>query len=586
MADVVPGTPQAQKLQDAIQKQLAFLGWSTEDDNVMAEYVLVMIGNRKTPEQISTELSDLIGGDFDQSFVTWLFDEVDKHYPQPKSVPQEAESAEQHDESPRRQSNGGPGRLNVFGAAVSGVKRDARDLDGQSQTPNQRPRRDGPPSGPRGMTNTYRDGNGGGKSLLDRMGPRPGRQNNHNNGRMPGPPMGMPPQAYDMIAQAINAVRNGAHPSALAGIPFPALASHPMVGSLPPGVIQQAQAAAMAQAQAFAAMQNAWSMPLNSQNRPNGPPPGMGPPAFNPSVAPFQPGGSPGPAHGRQGPRPGGPGPGSRTANGPSRSSSVAPHHATQPAPVVLPTKPTDEAICTFGVKCTKPQCQYSHPSPVATEESGLVLSSEVCPKQLDCDDKDCPKSHVSPAQKAESTKEKISINAKGETTFVPPPKASAPPVTDPMAIPGAGERPCKFGGACTRPDCVFLHPWDTRGDPANAGNKIPCRFGANCTRPDCHYGHPPNRPLPYSKNFGKPVHDASKYSATFNKASATKPKDQIGDWPKQDSTHVSERLKRFAKEGDGNGDVEKIIPGETETKLEIDVEDDATSPRKAGEVV
>ncbi|KAK4055339.1 mRNA-binding protein nab2 [Microbotryomycetes sp. JL201] len=565
MADVVPGTPQAQKLQDAIQKQLAFLGWSTEDDSVMAEYVLVMIGNRKTPEQISTELSDLIGGDFDSSFVSWLFDEVDKHYPkaQPTAPAQQDQAqARSPPNDARQQSNGGgnnSSNRNLFGAAVSGVKRDARDMEGsEQQNSNQRQRRDGP-AGRGGMTN----GNGGSRSLLDRMGPRPQR-----GGRsLQGPPVGMPPQAFDMISQAINAVRNGAHPSALAGIPFPALASHPLAGTLPPGVMQQAQAAAMAQAQAFAAMQNAWSMPFGA----NGPPP----PGFNPQAAPFQPIGAPGGPSGPRGLRAGPNTPGPRPANGAPRPTATS----SAPAAVVLPKKPADEAICTYGVKCTKPQCQYSHPSPVATEESGLVLSSEACPKQLECDDKDCPKSHVSPAQKADSTREKTSVNAKGETTFVPPPKPATAPVADPTSIPGAGERPCKFGGACTRPNCVFLHPWDSRGDPANAGGKVPCYFGANCTRPDCHYGHPPNRPHPHSKHFGKSVHHATKYSATFN--SSTKPKEHIGEWPKEDSTHVSERLKRFANADKDGQDGEKIIPGETVAKVEIDVEEGGSSPKK-----
>lgn len=245
----------------------------------------------------------------------------------------------------------------------------------------------------------------------------------------------------------------------------------------------------MAQAQAFAAMQNAWTTPFGQQ----GPPP----PGFNPQAAAFQPGVGPGPRGGPPPPMMGGrPGPPMGRPSGPPGPP------APPAAPTfVLPTRPTDESICKHGVKCTKPQCPYSHPSPVATEESGLVLSSEACEKQLECEDKvrkaevlaliwlaearsvivqDCPKSHVSPSQKTAKT----TSNAKGETTFVPPPKAApAPPVADPTSIPGAGERPCKFGGACTRPGCVFLHPWDVRGDSAQAGSKVPCRWGASCTR-------------------------------------------------------------------------------------------------------
>ncbi|GAA5837977.1 hypothetical protein JCM3766R1_004166, partial [Sporobolomyces carnicolor] len=46
---VNPNSPEGQALQGSIQKQLASLEWSTEDDPTMAEYCLVMLGNRKTP---------------------------------------------------------------------------------------------------------------------------------------------------------------------------------------------------------------------------------------------------------------------------------------------------------------------------------------------------------------------------------------------------------------------------------------------------------------------------------------------------------------------------------------------------------
>lgn len=53
-----------------------------------------------------------------------------------------------------------------------------------------------------------------------------------------------------------------------------------------------------------------------------------------------------------------------------------------------LPPKPVEDQICKHGVGCTKASCPYSHPSPVATKDSGLVLSSEACEKQLLCTDK------------------------------------------------------------------------------------------------------------------------------------------------------------------------------------------------------
>ena len=64
----------------------------------------------------------------------------------------------------------------------------------------------------------------------------------------------------------------------------------------------------------------------------------------------------------------------------------------------VQPERPQSPTLCKFGVKCSNPVCRYSHPSPVATPESGVVLSNEPCENGKDCKDKDCVKSHVSPA--------------------------------------------------------------------------------------------------------------------------------------------------------------------------------------------
>jgi hypothetical protein len=77
----------------------------------------------------------------------------------------------------------------------------------------------------------------------------------------------------------------------------------------------------------------------------------------------------------------------------------------TAPAPAtggltgfILPERPQSPTLCKFGLKCTNAHCRYSHASPVATPESGVVLSNEACDKGKDCKDKDCIKAHVSPA--------------------------------------------------------------------------------------------------------------------------------------------------------------------------------------------
>ena len=63
-----------------------------------------------------------------------------------------------------------------------------------------------------------------------------------------------------------------------------------------------------------------------------------------------------------------------------------------------IPERPQSPTLCKFGLKCTNAHCRYSHPSPVATAESGVVLSNDPCEKGRDCKDKDCIRAHVSPA--------------------------------------------------------------------------------------------------------------------------------------------------------------------------------------------
>jgi nuclear polyadenylated RNA-binding protein NAB2 len=64
----------------------------------------------------------------------------------------------------------------------------------------------------------------------------------------------------------------------------------------------------------------------------------------------------------------------------------------------VPPERPQSPTLCKFGMKCTNAFCRWSHPSPVATTESGVVLTNEACDNGKNCKDKDCIKSHVSPA--------------------------------------------------------------------------------------------------------------------------------------------------------------------------------------------
>lgn len=79
------GSEESSKLQSRIKVELAQRQWSEgEDDEVMAEYILVMLANHKTSEQIASELKDLIGESSGEGgtaergvddFVDWIWQE-------------------------------------------------------------------------------------------------------------------------------------------------------------------------------------------------------------------------------------------------------------------------------------------------------------------------------------------------------------------------------------------------------------------------------------------------------------------------------------------------------------------------------
>ncbi|KAF9451511.1 hypothetical protein P691DRAFT_786944 [Macrolepiota fuliginosa MF-IS2] len=140
--------------------------------------------------------------------------------------------------------------------------------------------------------------------------------------------------------------------------------------------------------------------------------------------------------------------------------AAPVPTPATPQMPYTVPERPQSPTLCKFGLKCTNAHCRWSHPSPVATPESGVVLSNEACEAGKNCKDKDCIKAHVSPAV----------LNPPAQQPSIPAP---APVAHQTPSNP----TPCRFGLACTRPN--------------------------SCTRSTCPYQHPEGRVLPTSFHRG-----------------------------------------------------------------------------------
>jgi hypothetical protein len=83
-SEVSLGTPLAEALSNVVQPKLVEMGWSADggEDSALTEYVILMLVNGKSQEQIAEELSnDLLNlGEGDTQaldFSRWLFDQVE-----------------------------------------------------------------------------------------------------------------------------------------------------------------------------------------------------------------------------------------------------------------------------------------------------------------------------------------------------------------------------------------------------------------------------------------------------------------------------------------------------------------------------
>ena len=81
--EVALDTPLADALTNVVQPKLAEVGWNTGlDDSALGEYIILMLVNGKTQDQIAAELSnDLLSLPPEDSgatdFSRWLFEQVD-----------------------------------------------------------------------------------------------------------------------------------------------------------------------------------------------------------------------------------------------------------------------------------------------------------------------------------------------------------------------------------------------------------------------------------------------------------------------------------------------------------------------------
>ncbi|KAG5652848.1 hypothetical protein H0H81_003410 [Sphagnurus paluster] len=521
----------------------------------MAEYITIMVINNKTggthqshfnnnvtdssgKAQITSELEDLIGSDFDPSFTEWLFQEASKgaadvdevQPPEPSTSELPPREAPPHvpADTVRRLPNAP--RTGIYQQALSQAlpssatsqKRTASARSPSPTHPN-KSRRTDLPTGPRAMLRDTGSAptNPPTRSLLDRVGgPGPVRNT------------GVPNGFHDDIQSRIdNIVNQGGDPNMMMAGGFPGMPGAggmdmaAMAGMNNPMMFQDIIMNQMHLMAQMANMMNAGAGQFGPGGFPmQGMPGDMGmyPGGMNngfPQGQVVGGGNVNGAGRGRGSGRGGRGGP-TRGRGGSTMASTSTPK-ATEgipvndsstpttipvaaPAPIkpaapstpsapidstaaprpayALPERPQSPTLCKFSTKCTNAHCRWAHPSPVATAESGVVLSNDPCEKGKDCQDKDCIKAHVSPA------------------VLKPQAAEHAPPTSvAPTSHAHNTAVPCRFGVACTRPGCSFSHP--TRPGPYSSTTQ--CRFGAACTRAGCTFLHPEGRVLPSTFHRG-----------------------------------------------------------------------------------
>ncbi|KAL8678472.1 MAG: hypothetical protein Q9186_005176 [Xanthomendoza sp. 1 TL-2023] len=468
--EVILNTPLADALSNVVQPKLTELGWSTggPDDSALGEYIILMLVNGKTEDQIAAELSnDLLSfgpGDTGAAdFAKWLFEQVlllnaqisgDAAPQVPQSSHSQAISSYQNGEIPSHDENRQQGTSGTPDAEMNETMDDVQDAS--------------IPTGPKSMRNGSRMGNNrlmgqlskamdrSGDAILHRVRPQQGteRINMHNRQPPKGPRGDVNRNQRTPSNLRLAGAGNGGAPNgAMAG---------PLMNASP-----QQQMALLAMLEEQARMMSQMFSPQQQSFIQ-----GMPQPAINPN---FRPGNQvqtqqtdrslfervERPANRLNGNSYRGQhnnNTGLQSRN--QQSSGFGVENAQAPINGDLtssmevessqksqPEQPSD-TICKFNLKCTKQDCPFAHQSPAAPPGTTLDLSSG-CPFGARCQNRKCVMRHPSPSQNpAHSTTED-----------------------------------CRFFPNCTNPTCPFRHPLSTQAIPL-------CRFGENCTRPGCKFKH------------------------------------------------------------------------------------------------
>ncbi|KAK3953147.1 hypothetical protein QBC32DRAFT_210870 [Pseudoneurospora amorphoporcata] len=444
--ELTTGTPLADALNNAIQEKIVEVGWAgnTTEAAPMAEYLVLMLANGKTQDEVAAEISgDLLSlGPDDPTalhFAQWLFEQQNALVPQYSSAPEPA---------PDEQGAMDTAQDNSMGDFNMDVT-----TDGSGNELNA-------PTGPKAMRNGSGNGMRGGREkrimgqinrAMDRThDPNAalhrvrGQSGNERIARGPptGPRMGVgrqPRTTNTRVASIAQGLANMGGPAGPGGMgPM-----NPMNGMNGMGGFGQPDIMAIMEQQRHM-LQQMQMMMQQSGVAPNGHGPhghgrGHGRPLYERTSRPnFRGRGGGFQAGSHQHSQ------GSDAGQGdPAQQGQQAGEDADMMQPKREPQNP-EETVCKFNLRCSNRDCKFAHQSPAAPPNIPIDVK-DVCSFGAACKNRKCVGRHPSPAIKAAHQ----------------------------------SEMDCKFFPNCTNPHCPFKHP-----------SMPPCRNGGECKVPGCKFTH------------------------------------------------------------------------------------------------
>ena len=543
MSGISLETPLAEQLNAIVHQKITEEGWSTEEDTSLAEYIVLMLVNGKTQDQISSELASELLQDVDgiPQFAQWLSDQVvllknggeapassisEQMADTPaQAQPEYTDNANEDIPAAYDTDMGDSAPDNALVGSKNALRHDADSSDRPKGPKNLHGSRGGRGGRIGGQMNKTMDRSG--DSVLHRVKGQAGagRIDSHTRGTPKGPRGGANRAG---LQKALSGIATGNPAQAMSNPMMQAGGqANPLIPAISPQ--QQMEFMAMMEQQARMMAQFTGMVPgaMSPGFQQNGQPPnGQQGSLFDRVQAPGR-GGRGARARGRGAHHNGTIRNGSALESTGADSESNAPSSSMEVESTSQPPKSFDPSttMCRFNKRCINQDCPYAHVSPAAPDNTTIDMT-DICSFGVACKNSKCTARHPSPAQLKAHHAEEV----------------------------------CKFFPNCANPVCSYKHP-----------NAPPCRFGADCTREGCTFTHMQiacrfnpctNRTCPYKHAEGQ----KGKIHSNVWVSEAAKKDTAMGG--AEDGQHVSNR--KFVEDGAE----EELIKPEESVDVPLDEND------------